>query len=426
MPPRPPGRSGLPFLGETLRFARDAFAFFEERFREFGPVFRTKLFGHPWVCFVGPEAFAFFYDERRFARAGASPSHIVNLLHPEAVAFLDGDAHRRRKAEMLRAFTPDALAGYLDLLNRILARFAARWVSLARFRWVPELMQFCFDLADALFGNADPDDSNPGRAAVFDRFAHGLFAVPVNLPFTAYRTSLKARDELRRYVRGALDAFRPGGRPTVMARLVGGGLTRPELEIELLHLYVAAFAGIAGTLAFVALALARNPEVFRRAREEVRTAAPSGPIPFDALCRLAYVDRVGRETRRFFKLVPMTFPAVVREDCEYGGYLIPKDWRAVGVIHSTLMDGKSFPDPDRFDPDRPMRPDAWVPHGGGTPPGGHRCAGEDLATLVVDAFTALMVRDFEWELPPQDFELRMGGLVPVPKDGLEVTFRRAR
>ena len=54
--PLPPGRSGLPLLGEVLAFARDPYDFYESRFRAHGPVFRTKFFRDPVVCLQGHEA----------------------------------------------------------------------------------------------------------------------------------------------------------------------------------------------------------------------------------------------------------------------------------------------------------------------------------------------------------------------------------
>ena len=38
--PLPPGRGGLPLLGETLAFAKNPFRFVEERFRSIGPLGR--------------------------------------------------------------------------------------------------------------------------------------------------------------------------------------------------------------------------------------------------------------------------------------------------------------------------------------------------------------------------------------------------
>ena len=83
--------------------------------------------------------------------------------------------------------------------------------------------------------------------------------------------------------------------------------------------------------------------------------------------------------------------------------------------------------PDRFDPDRfaPPRaeqlkhPMAFIPQGA-EPPTGHRCLGLDYSTILSVAFLALLLRGYEWELPPQDLEYSWKSVPPVPRDGLRV------
>lgn len=100
--PLPPGSLGLPWIGETLAFVQDSFAFFAERRKKHGPVFRTRLLGEQVVCLTGPEAVSFFYDTRYFTRVDASVPQLRELLHPEAIPFLDqSPAHAARRQLLL-------------------------------------------------------------------------------------------------------------------------------------------------------------------------------------------------------------------------------------------------------------------------------------------------------------------------------------
>src|SRR5262245_13257776 len=122
--PLPPGRLGLPWIGETLPFLKDSFGFFAARKAEHGPVFKTRLLGDTVVCLVGPEAVSFFYDPRYFTRVGASPPQLQEILHPEAIPFIDQSPEQvKRRQLLLKAFTPEALSGYVPFLERIVRRY---------------------------------------------------------------------------------------------------------------------------------------------------------------------------------------------------------------------------------------------------------------------------------------------------------------
>ena len=55
--PLPPGRLGLPWLGETVAIARSNHGFYEDHFDKYGPIFKTRLFGVNFVVVSGAEAF---------------------------------------------------------------------------------------------------------------------------------------------------------------------------------------------------------------------------------------------------------------------------------------------------------------------------------------------------------------------------------
>jgi hypothetical protein len=74
--PRPPGRNGLPLLGETLSFAKNPFRFIEERLSTHGRIFRSHMLGRNAVIVAGPEAAGQFIDPNVIMREGAMPPHV--------------------------------------------------------------------------------------------------------------------------------------------------------------------------------------------------------------------------------------------------------------------------------------------------------------------------------------------------------------
>lgn len=421
--PLPPGRTGAPWLGESLAFVRDPFAFFDVRHREHGPIFRTRLLGADIVCLVGPAGWTAFSDDSVFTREDASPPHVQQIFHPQAIPFLAGDAHVRRRRLMLQAFTEDAIAAYRPMVERIVGRYLDRWRDGAERRGVDELSALCFDIGNALFAGADPDTHDAETAAVFDKVISGLFSVPIKVPFTTYGRAIRARDEMRRRIAVAVERYRPGTADHVLERMIAARgaqseqLSLDEVKIETLHFFGAAFEGLRAALCGVLVRLHERPDVADAARAEL------------ARGELDLVHRIGLEVRRITPIVPSTFVARVVRDATILGHRVPAGWKAVAVIQSTMRDDALYPRAAQFDPDRftgaaaGARPEhSFVPHGSGAWDG-HRCAGETLATLVIDVFTARALRETRWELPPQDLTGKMAGLSPLPRDGLRVRFR---
>src|SRR5215218_6035368 len=85
----PPGSTGAPFVGEALKFLKDPFSFTLSRTKQHGNVWRTKILADNVVFFAGPKAFSFFMDPKNFTRENGSPKFLQEILHPDAVPFLD-------------------------------------------------------------------------------------------------------------------------------------------------------------------------------------------------------------------------------------------------------------------------------------------------------------------------------------------------
>lgn len=433
---RLPTKFALPLVGESLAFLKDPAGFLAARARELGPVFQINVFGHRTACFWGPEAFHFFLDERYFSRASASPAHVQAILNPNAVPFLDGLGFKRRKALLMQAFTPDALDGYLVVLERVLTRYARRWANLGTFAWVPELTAFGMTVATSLFLGTNPDDDDPLLGRAFMTAFQGFLSVPINLPFTKYGQALAARDALRERIEHAIDEHEASTSTDALARLIdarlpnGDKLSREEIRIETFH-FVGAYLAVIGALSFLAMFLGRRPDVKERLRREIREVMGTGPVTLQGLAGLEYLGRVTRESRRAEPVLPLTFFANVKEPCAYGGIRIPAGIKAIGCIGATLQDDKTFLDPRSFDPDRWLseratdrQHAAWVPHGGGGPFTHHRCAGERLADLMLSLFSVVMLREYDWTFPRQDFSPTAAALFATPRGGLQVQLQR--
>jgi cytochrome P450 len=427
----PPGSLGPPLIGETFQFLADPGGFLKQRFEAHGSIFKTRIAGHTTVCLGGRDGFARFSDPECFTRIGGSPPHIALLFNPKALPFIDGPEHRRRKRLMLMGFERERLGKYLPSLDALFSRYIGNWHAFRRFAWVPELSSLCFGIIDTTFLGADPGVEKPDLKRAYERATSGVVALP---PTPKYLAALWGRRELDQYVAKVVAARRLAPGADLVSELLqvrdehGSTLSDAELGIELTHFFLAG-APLQSALAYHLLLLAQNPSVMERARAEVRSVTPDGPLTMDAIERLEYVRRVCLESRRHAAVVPTTFFATVKQSFEFNGYHVPAGYKAIGLIACALHDERAVPkesryDPERFSPERIDREgmrEGFVAHGGG-PPDGHRCGGETFTSFVMAALTARLLRDHTWKVPEQDLGPRHDKVAPTPRDGLKVDF----
>jgi len=144
------------------------------------------------------------------------------------------------------------------------------------------------------------------------------------------------------------------------------------------------------------------------------------------------VDRLVREVKRMYPVIPFTFFARAKTDVKVGEYTIPAGWKALGCTFSTMHQPQTFSNPDKFDPDRytddraeHKRSDfAFVPQGGG-PIDGHRCAGEAFSTVLMKVLAVELLRGYQWTMPPQNTEFDLSAVPPTPKDRVIIQLRKA-
>jgi cytochrome P450 len=430
----PPGSLGLPWIGETVSFALDNHRFFETRFKKYGPVFKSRLFGRPVAFFIGHDAFTFFIDHPAMTRDGSNPAHLQRLLAGPSLPMLAGERHAAVKRQILDAFNDEAMARYIPVIENAIRRSLDRWETWdEEFSWIPEFQDTAYLISDALFTGSDPAKRDLQYRKTLDEFLAGFTAIPVNLPFTGFGRAMRGRDRLLSRIDAALARHHQAKTwRDVMGKLILAPpagekpLGDEQLRLEILHLYFAGYAGIYIAMALLAMDLALHPNVRIRARREVREVTPRGLVSIAQLNDLRYVGQVCREVLRTNRINASTFMARVAQPIAYNGYTIPADWRAFGGVFTTMQDGKVFKQPHRFDPERfgPARSEgdstenAYVPQGGGASHG-HRCAGEKLIETVMKVTAVYLLRKYTWELPEQDMSLT-SDLFPLPRDLLRV------
>ena len=432
--PLPPGKTGLPLLGETLSFFADP-KFAHKRHDQYGNVFRTQLLGRPTVFLRGPEANRLVLSQENEYFAISWPASTEALLGPLSLALQSGATHQTRRKLLAQAFMPRALSGYIPAMLDITRNYLQRWEAMETLTWYPELRNYTLDVACKLLVGLD-QGSQTKLGHLFETWCAGLFSIPVSLPWTTFGRAQRSRklllEQLEQIIRDRQQQQNQQTRQEDTLQLLieardeeGQGLSLEELKDQILTLLFAGHETLTSAIASFCLLTAQNPEVMTALRAEQQRLKISEPPTLEELRQMTYLDQVLREVLRLIPPVGGGFRKVLKP-FEFNGYQVPAGWSAIYQIGPTHQEARIYPEPDRFDPSRFSAEQiaerskyAYVPFGGGI----RECIGKEFARLEMKLFAIALLRNYEWELlPNQNLELSTIP-TPRPQDGLQVKFR---
>jgi cytochrome P450 len=428
--PLPPGKAGLPLLGETLAFAKNPFRFIDERLTKHGRIFRTNVLGRNAAVIAGPDAAGQFIDSNLVVRDKSMPPHVQELFGGRSLPLLDGEVHRSRKSIVNQAFTRAAVSAYIPQIQASVERAFEGWSGAGEIRWLDEMKRLAIEVICSTIIGMQPGAEMDQLRSDYDILTNGFATLPVNLPGTTYNKALKARDRILATLRAKVRERRAAPSADGLSRILAnaGALGDEEVVLELHHIVIAGFIVFA-ELGATVRQLTDHPDV--RAKLAAEVAASPRQITLESLMGMPYLLQVVNEVKRLCPIIPAVF-GIAKTPFELDGVAVPAGWMLMWSITPSHVAHGVYDDPETFDPDRlsPARAEdqrhehAFVPQGAG-PVTGHRCPGLDYATSVREVCAVVLLRTATWQLPPQSFELDYSKTPPVPKDGLRAVVTRA-
>jgi len=431
MNPLPPGRSGLPILGETIEFFTDP-DFSRKRHQKFGAIFRTHLLGQNTIFMQGIAANQFILEnENRYFQVTWPPS-TRRLLGHLSLALQTGAAHQSRRRMLVQAFMPRALSGYISTIEAITHTYCQTWHQMGELVWYPELRNYTLDVACKLLVGVD-NGSQTRLGQLFEIWCQGLFSLPIHLPWTRFGKAQRARQLLLEELTNIIQARQQN--PSVagdnaLDLLInavdeaGNHLELAELKDQVLLLLFAGHETLTSAIASFCLLVGQHPIILERLRQE-QEQFHSAILSLETLKQMTYLEQVLKEVMRKIPPVGGGFRKVL-QTCEFQGYQIPTGWNVLYQIVLTHTDEELYPTPQKFDPDRfhesqqtPVPKYGYIPFGGGI----RECLGKEFARLEMKIFASHLLRHAQWEIVPnQDLSL-VTIPTPHPRDGLRVKFQ---
>ncbi|KAI4377573.1 hypothetical protein MLD38_015177 [Melastoma candidum] len=440
-PNLPPGRPGLPFLGETLQFLRSGWNGHPEKFifdriqRYSADVFKTSILAEPVAIFCGSAGNKFlFSNENKLVTAWWPES--INKVFPSSLQTSSKEEAKKMRKMLPQFMKPEALQRYIGIMDHIARwHFSMGWEGKDEVIVFPLAKRYTFWLACRLFVSVEDPEHVAKFADPFNVLASGIFSVPVDLPGTPLNKAKHASNFIRKELRAIIKQRKidlAEGKATATQDILshmllatddeGKHLNELDIADKILGLLVGGHDTASAACTFIVKYLAELPHVYdgvyNEQMEIARSKAPGELLNWDDLQKMRYSWNVACEVMRLAPPLQGAFREALN-DFIFNGFSIPKGWKLYWSAHSTHRNPEYFPEPEKFDPSRfegnGPAPYTYVPFGGGP----RMCPGKEYARLEILVFMYNLVTRFRWEkvLPEEKIVVDP---MPIPEKGLPV------
>lgn len=438
VPPKLSG--GLPVVGHTADFIRDAMGLLARANAEHGEICSIDLPGRKMVAAFGPDAHEAIF---RAPDEQLNPCEAYKIMTPVFGKGMVYDAPPERMNEQLKMLLPalkdKRMRTYGEIIVREVEGMIKGWGDAGEI----DLVDFCrvltnYTSSHCLLGNEFRTGMTEEFARVYHSLERGVTPIAylnAHLPLPSFRERDRARVRLEEMVTKLIEDRRKSGREgedflqTLMDARYKSGAALTEYEITGM-LIAAMFAGhhtSSVTTAWAIIELVRHPEYLSKVLEELDANFSDGTeVGFLTLRNVPLTEYVVLETLRLHPPLFMLV-RVALQDFVYKDWFIEKGtWVLVSPTVSHVLP-EFFKNPFVFDPDRfapPRQEDkrdfAYIPFGGGR----HKCMGNAFAILQVKAILSIMLRRYEFELCEPDRGSDFHGLVVGPKEPVRMRYKR--
>jgi cytochrome P450 len=422
--PLPPRAPGFPLVGHLLAYGRDPIAFFERCARDHGDLVELKFPGFPRTFLVNhPDVIEdILVTRQRLFHKDVFTRELRRLLG-NGLLTSEGDFWRRQRRLAQPAFHRDRIRGFAAAMVELTLRMLATWRPDTEIDLHARMMQLTLQIvAKTLFGKDVDEEARVVGQAIelwMRRYASMLvvtFPWLMKLPTPQNRRTARATRRLNEIIYGLIERARrgPEGSGDLLPMLLsardedGACMSDEQLRDEVMTIFLAGHETTAIALSWTFMLLARHPAVRAALHGELSQELGGRAPTLEDLSRLRYTDAVVREAMRLYPPA-WSIGREAQEECELGGYRIPRGSQLVICQILTQRDARWFPEPERFRPERWLDGStaslprfAYFPFGGGP----RVCIGNTFALMEAALIVATVAQRYELALRP-GFEPQM-------------------
>ncbi|KAJ4945197.1 hypothetical protein JOQ06_013732 [Pogonophryne albipinna] len=399
-----PGPTPIPFFGPCWHIKRDSLSLTR---------IASRNMEKHGVTYLMAECYSLFTNRRNFRLNGE--------LY-DAVSIAEDDQWRRIRSVLSPSFTSGRLKEMFSIMKHHSANLLSSMKKKADKDEPLEMKEFfgpySMDVVtstafsvdiDSLNNPSDPFVTNIKKMLKFDFFypvfllvAFFPFMGPIfeKLNFTVFPASVTdffyaalqkiktGREQSKQKSRVDFLQLMIDSQKTHDSRKVeeNKGLSDHEILSQAMIFLFAGYETSSSSLSFLAYNLAINPHIMKRLQEEVDSTFPNkGPVEYQALMEMEYLDGVINESLRLYPIAPR-LERVAKATVEINGLVIPKDMVVVVPTWTLHRDPDLWPEPEEFKPERFSKenkgnidPYTYMPFGAGP----RNCIGMRFALVMM-------------------------------------------
>ncbi|KAK5926337.1 hypothetical protein CgunFtcFv8_021920 [Champsocephalus gunnari] len=417
-----PGPTPIPFFGTMLAYKKGFTVFDENCFKKYGKTWGIFDGRQPVLCITDPamiktvlikECYSLFTNRRNFRLNGE--------LY-DAVSIAEDDQWRRIRSVLSPSFTSGRLKEMFSIMKHHSANLLSSMKKKADKDEPLEMKEFfgpySMDVVtstafsvdiDSLNNPSDPFVTNikkmlkfdffnpvflivaffPFMGPIFEKLNFAFFPASVTDFFYAALQKIKTgREQSKQKSRVDFLQLMIDSQKTHDSSKVeeNKGLSDHEILSQAMIFLFAGYETSSSSLSFLAYNLAINPHIMKRLQEEVDSTFPNkGPVEYQALMEMEYLDGVINESLRLYPIAPR-LERVAKATVEINGLVIPKDMVVIVPTWTLHRDPDLWPEPEEFKPERfskenkgSIDPYTYMPFGAGP----RNCIGMRFALVMM-------------------------------------------
>ena len=308
---------GIPVLGNTVAFLRDARTLLRDSQAAYGDAFEVHVLGQPVTVLLSPQATKEVYiDRAENFSSEIGWSYTIGPMFHHGLMLRDFDDHHLHRRVMQYAFRRQALAGYMEQVNALARQHVAAAVARADADGIDVYAmtkRLTLDIATRVFVGLD---LGPRADVVNDSFVAMMRAsvspLRRDLPGTPFARGLRARRTLQELLTHlVLERRAEAERADLLSQLAhatteeGRGLTVEEVVDHMIFLLLAAHDTTTATLTVMLWHLSQHPDWQDRLAAEVAVLG-GAEVTIENYKSLVETELVMKEALRLSPPVPFS------------------------------------------------------------------------------------------------------------------------